>query len=509
VNSFAGGGPTLTGTPGAPAGRGFDHGHARLPGAGGGGLHRRGGLPTIATEHGDSPKGTGHDGHGHHRSDAHATPSHLATGLGRQRRGNAPRGPCVDGHVAHPAIRATYQGACRSATAGPGAVPGSVGCGPTPEVVGNGRAVRSRGGGWRAGRVRGRPLRGPAGGAVGGRGREGQGGRHLPATEVASPPSSSSRRPPCSAPSPAPRSSGVQADQPVVDFAASQARKQKVVDQLWKGLTGLMKSRKITMVKGTGSLGGGHTVKVDDGTELKGHHVVVATGSVPRTPCPASRSTVSTCSAPTRCSTSTRLPGSAAVIGGGAIGVRVRLDDVRPRRRGHRPGSPAQAAARVRRPIVVKTVVRAFEKRGITVRGGREGDRPTSLPGAAPRWPSRGGDTVTVDMVVMAVGRRPLTVGRRPSALPGWRSTTGASSRSTSSCAPPRRASTRWATWSTRPSWPTWVFAEAIVAVKDMLGEGPVPVDYDKRPVVHLHPPPKWAFAGLSEQARPAMPATT
>src|SRR5436305_4290255 len=47
---------------------------------------------------------------------------------------------------------------------------------------------------------------------------------------------------------------GVQADQPVVDFATSQARKQKVVDQLWKGLTGLMKSRKITVVKGTGSL---------------------------------------------------------------------------------------------------------------------------------------------------------------------------------------------------------------------------------------------------------------
>jgi dihydrolipoamide dehydrogenase len=28
---------------------------------------------------------------------------------------------------------------------------------------------------------------------------------------------------------------GVQSDQPSVDFATSQARKQKVVDQLWKG----------------------------------------------------------------------------------------------------------------------------------------------------------------------------------------------------------------------------------------------------------------------------------
>src|SRR5216110_1860466 len=42
---------------------------------------------------------------------------------------------------------------------------------------------------------------------------------------------------------------GVQSDQPSVDFATSQARKQTVVDQLWKGLEGLMKNRKITTVR--------------------------------------------------------------------------------------------------------------------------------------------------------------------------------------------------------------------------------------------------------------------
>src|SRR5438093_11461753 len=44
---------------------------------------------------------------------------------------------------------------------------------------------------------------------------------------------------------------GVRADQPGLDFSVSQARKQKVVDQLWKGLGGLMKSRKITLFQGT------------------------------------------------------------------------------------------------------------------------------------------------------------------------------------------------------------------------------------------------------------------
>src|SRR5437879_10077238 len=68
---------------------------------------------------------------------------------------------------------------------------------------------------------------------------------------------------------------GVQADQPGVDFSTSQARKQKVVDQLWKGLQGLMKNRKITTVAGTGSLHRNKLVKVDDGSELKGKSVII------------------------------------------------------------------------------------------------------------------------------------------------------------------------------------------------------------------------------------------
>src|SRR5436853_7080969 len=34
---------------------------------------------------------------------------------------------------------------------------------------------------------------------------------------------------------------GILVEQPMVEFSASQARKQKVVDQLWKGLSGLLK----------------------------------------------------------------------------------------------------------------------------------------------------------------------------------------------------------------------------------------------------------------------------
>ena len=79
------------------------------------------------------------------------------------------------------------------------------------------------------------------------------------------------------------REFGVAVDQPTVDFATAQGRKQRVVDQLWKGLQSLLKSRKITVFNGTGVLRSGRKVLVDDGTELVGEHVVLASGSVPRT----------------------------------------------------------------------------------------------------------------------------------------------------------------------------------------------------------------------------------
>ena len=40
---------------------------------------------------------------------------------------------------------------------------------------------------------------------------------------------------------------GVEAGPPKLDFSVTQARKQKVIDTLYKGLTGLLKSRKVTL----------------------------------------------------------------------------------------------------------------------------------------------------------------------------------------------------------------------------------------------------------------------
>src|SRR6478736_4599347 len=80
---------------------------------------------------------------------------------------------------------------------------------------------------------------------------------------------------------------GIESSAPTVNFATAQARKQKIVDGIVKSLVGFMKSKKITILDGTGSLGPGRTVTVahPDGSSstLTGDAVVLAAGSVPRT----------------------------------------------------------------------------------------------------------------------------------------------------------------------------------------------------------------------------------
>jgi dihydrolipoamide dehydrogenase len=288
---------------------------------------------------------------------------------------------------------------------------------------------------------------------------------------------------------------GVQADQPTIDFAVSQARKQKVVTQLWKGLQSLMKGRKITTVEGTGTLGGGHEVRVGDG-RLHGRWVVLASGSVPRT-LPGFDVDGRFVLTSDEVLDLDRLPRSAAVIGGGAIGcefasmmsdlgTQVTLLEALPKLL---PGCDADVA---------DVVVRSFKRRGIEVRTGVtvEGHEPS---GDQTTVKVAGGDGVTVDCVVVSIGRRPLseTLG-----LDG----TGVEVDGKGFVQVDERMRTGedgvYAVGDlvNSPQLAHVGFAEAIVAVQDMLGEAPVPVDYGKVPwCIYSHP--EVAFAGLSEQA--------
>jgi dihydrolipoamide dehydrogenase len=66
-----------------------------------------------------------------------------------------------------------------------------------------------------------------------------------------------------------------------IDMPAVNEYKDGVVARLYKGLQGLVKSRKITYLEGIGRLVGPTTVEVD-GQRVEGRHLVLATGSVPK-----------------------------------------------------------------------------------------------------------------------------------------------------------------------------------------------------------------------------------
>ena len=294
---------------------------------------------------------------------------------------------------------------------------------------------------------------------------------------------------------------GVQAGQPVVDFAVSQARKQKVVDQLYKGLGGLMKGRGITTFSGTGTLQWGRKVKVssaDETAELTGRHIVLASGSVPRT-LPGFDVDGSIVVTSDEVLALESLPGSVAVIGGGAIGCefasmfadlgsQVTVLEALPTLL---PGCDAD---------VVAVVARAFRKRGIAVHTGVKviGHKPNDA-GTGTTVSFGLGESVPVDLVVLSVGRRPYTKG-----LLGDDTGVEIDQRGFVVVDDLMRTSAPgvWAVGDVvdTPQLAHVGFAEGIVAVKSMLGEPVIPVDNSRVPwCIYCHP--EVAFAGLTEAA--------
>ncbi len=293
---------------------------------------------------------------------------------------------------------------------------------------------------------------------------------------------------------------GVLADPPAIDFSVSQQRKQKVVDQLWKGLEGLMKRRKITTFAGTGRLVGNHTVEIEDGTVLTGTSVVLAAGSVPRT-IPGFDVDGRIVLTSDEVLALEQLPATAAVIGAGAIGcefasmmsdlgVQVTVLEALPRML---PGCDED---------VVAVVARSFKKRGIDVRLGVQvsGHKPQDGGGTTVLFGE--GEQVTVDAVAVSVGRRPLSDG-----LLGDGAAVEVDDRGfvkvDELCRTTEAGVYAVGDLIATPQLAHVGFAEAIVAVKDILGESPLPVDYGKVPwCIYCHP--EVAFAGMTEQAAKA-----
>jgi len=294
---------------------------------------------------------------------------------------------------------------------------------------------------------------------------------------------------------------GITAKGVEVDFSVSQKRKQDVVDLMFKGLSGLLKGRKVTVFDGTARLEAGLKVSVldgaDAGVQLQGKNIILASGSVPRTMdnVPVDGKNIVTSD---EFLSLTSLPKSAAVIGGGAIGCEFAsmLSDM-----GTAvtilEGMPSiLAACDVE---VANVVARSFKKRGIeTVLNAKIKEAKATKKGVVVSL--EGGDDIEVEMVVVSVGRRPRTEG-----LLGEGTGVEIDDRGfiVADGLMKTKAPNVYAVGDVVAGTPQLAhvgFAEAIVAVKSILGEAAVPVDYDRVPWA-IYSNPEVAFVGLTEAA--------
>jgi dihydrolipoamide dehydrogenase len=203
---------------------------------------------------------------------------------------------------------------------------------------------------------------------------------------------------------------GVHATIDKIDLAGVQAYADSVVARLYRGLTGLVSGRGITVVEGEGRLAagdGGPAVLVGD-QELRANHLVLATGSYPRT-LPGLTIDGERIITSDHALKLGQLPGSAIVLGGGVIGVEfasawrsfgveVTVIEALPR------------LVPTEDPAISTALQRAFRRRGIAFRTGSPLESVKESDGGVT---ARLGDgsTVAGDLLLVAVGRGPLSDG--------------------------------------------------------------------------------------------------
>lgn len=286
----------------------------------------------------------------------------------------------------------------------------------------------------------------------------------------------------------------------IVDWARVAARTTGIVDQLVSGLTGLVKRRKVELVAGRGRLTDSGAVSVD-GTELRGRAVILATGTAPRI-IPGFDFEDERIVSSDHTTRSPSLPDRVAVIGGGVIGtefasvytdvgVDTTLLEALPR--GVLPIGPDRELA--------ETLQRALLKRGTTIHAGAKVHPPErSDGGIVLRFEADGvAEKIEVDQVLVAVGRRPRSQDMGLAEAGIRVSDKGFVEVRTATLETTRPGVYAVGDLVGKCGLAHVAYAEAIVAIKAILGEQPVPVDYARVPwVVYTHPEVAWA--GYTEE---------
>ncbi|HEY2441518.1 MAG TPA: dihydrolipoyl dehydrogenase [Streptosporangiaceae bacterium] len=192
-----------------------------------------------------------------------------------------------------------------------------------------------------------------------------------------------------------------------VDIAGVHAYKDKVVDRLWKGLQSTIASRKVETIIGDGRLVSPTQVAVGD-TIYEGEHIVLASGSQPRS-LPGLEIDHHRVITSDDALTLDRVPESVVILGGGVIGVefasvwrsfgaKVTIVEMLP----HLLPPEEESSS--------KQLERAFRRRGIAYELGVrfEGVKDT---GAGVTVTLEGGKTLDAELLLVAVGRGPVSAG--------------------------------------------------------------------------------------------------
>ena len=294
---------------------------------------------------------------------------------------------------------------------------------------------------------------------------------------------------------------------PEPDWAAANTRRAGIVNQLYRGLSGLLKRRKVTIVPRHGRLTADGAVAVD-GDTLRGRATIVCAGSVPRV-IPGMEIDgirVVTSDHATN-SSADQLPERIAVIGGGVIGsefasvytdlgVQTTLLEALPD--GVLPIGPDRDVADV--------LARSLTRRGTSIHSeARVGALEHTSSGVlVPFETPKGSEKIEVDQVLVSIGRRPATddIGAEEAGVRVDQR--GFVEIDTTTMQTSRPGVYAVGDCVATPGLAHVAYAEAVVAVERILGEQPPPVEYGKVPwVVYTYPEVAWS--GMTEaEAREA-----
>ena len=192
-----------------------------------------------------------------------------------------------------------------------------------------------------------------------------------------------------------------------IDMAGVNSYKDKVVTRLWKGLTGLIASRQIEVIEGTGRLVSPTAVQVGDRI-VEGAHIVLASGSDTRS-LPGLEIDGRRVITSEHALRLDHVPSSVVILGGGVIGVEfasvwrsfgaeVTIVEMLP----HLLPTEEESSS--------KLLERAFRRRGIGFKLGTrfEGVKDT---GTGVTVTLEGGATIDAELMLVAVGRGPVSAG--------------------------------------------------------------------------------------------------